>query len=145
MEQRPELRPPADPLEGRPLLGREHGAPLPAEGRQQEMAPVPGRRVVGYERYGDWLLPVYEAPPVSAPPVEQPRRGMDPIAQRLWAAGGGTLLAGVGGWLFFNPVTAVCLVAVAVIVLVLRSPRGVTNNYVTNNNRWWGTSTTTTK
>lgn len=131
------------PLEGVPVLRAEQSV-MPVE-QPMTLAPVPGRRVVGYEQYGELLVPVYEAPapPYPAAPVE-PRRGMDPIAQRLWAAGGAALLAGVGGWLLFNPATAICLVALAVIVVALRSPRGG-DTYITNINKWWGSSSTRVK
>ena len=106
-------------------------ADTPPVYRPQPLTPAPGpvgeRRIVGYERYASGLVPVYEqqAPVQPAPPRDlTPRPVIDPVAQRLAAGGVLAIGVGVGGWLLFTPVAAICLGSLAVIVLALWMRRG---------------------
>lgn len=131
------------------MLGREqYGALVSAEGRQP-MVWIPGPG-------GDWMavpkdqVPMF-APPTPQPlPVEAPRRGMDPMAQRMLA--GGVLAAGVGvgGFFVFSALAAMLpgLVVLAVVAFLCvggGKQRGGDTIHVTNINRWWGRSTTRIK
>jgi hypothetical protein len=137
---------------------RPQGTP-PAVYTPQPIQPVPERRIVGYERYADGLLPVYE---VVAPVERTPERDLtpqpliDPRAQLVLAGGvaAGTTGAGVG-WGIGQAATGIATLSgssailVALLLLLVAKARGTgrggdTYN-VTNHNRWWGKSTSITK
>lgn len=118
---------------------------LPAAVYQHDtpLAPVEGRRVVGYERHAGMLLPVYEAPPVPAR-VETVvvHRGFDPIAQRLLATGGAAAGLGWGIGQVLSPLTAggggvLTWVALLLIAARMRPAARTTTMHITTNNRGW--------
>ncbi|WP_326598076.1 hypothetical protein [Streptomyces sp. NBC_01803] len=131
---------PAQPAEITPYQ------PMPLE------IPVGERRIVGYTRYGDCLMPVYEARTESAllpaPRDLTPQPLIDPRAQVL--AGGGVCAAGIGygaGQILnaFAGIGSGALMALALILLAAKMPARHTGGdtyHVTNHNRWFGKSTT---
>lgn len=74
-----------------------HRAPMPATPYTPAPGPVPDRRIVGYERWGTGLIPVYEQQTPVQPTEPRdltPSPVIDPAAQRL--VGAGALAAGAG-------------------------------------------------
>lgn len=96
--------------------------PLPTRPAAGPLAPVPGRRIVGYQRYADDLMiPVYETAVAvvrTEPRDLTPQPLFDPVAQRL--VGGGVFAAGIGlgGWLLFSALAG-ATTALALLVGVL--------------------------
>ncbi|RAJ70257.1 hypothetical protein K378_01422 [Streptomyces sp. Amel2xB2] len=125
--------------------------------RPQPIQPVPERRIVGYERYADGLLPVYEVvAPVERTPARDltPQPLIDPRAQLVLAGGVGAGAAGAGlGWGIGQAFTGIAalsgssavLMALLLLLLAKSRKRGTTTIHVTNNNRWWGHSTSPIK
>lgn len=143
------------PFETHPTVGLE-----PEVYRPQPIQSVPGRRIVGYERYANGLVPVYEmvAPVERTPPRDlAPQPLIDPRAQLVLAGGVAAGSAGAGiGWgvgqaavgiatLGGSTALLVALLLLAVAKLPAgRTARGGTTVNVTNHNRWFGRSTTST-
>lgn len=118
-----------DPIRTTPLTPSAvlPGAIVDQTAALPEVPPGAEVRIVGYRPHGGALLPIYEAQqptPRTAPRDLSPQPILDPLAQRI--AAGGVLAAGIGfgGWLLFTPAAAVCLAALALLVVALRFPTG---------------------